>query len=375
MIYLNFFKKLNLGNLFKALICSFLNLLILLIIYIFITKFSQGFVIPLDLYMKTDAASFVVNILIFHFLLSFLALIMTLYPTYIFAFLFERGKKKYYSSDKKGLIFYKYTEENVRLHFSLAGKYSFHYNQLQQTFSNISGTHNLMYSNGFDIQVNSESLDLETFGVRYPKELFIKYTNSSNDALKKFAKKIAEGKSTLISNQWKNIDYPTYQIIQQIIHCQYKGDLKDLFLLSKSIELLVRTCEAHNTITSNKSRFIHSKLDKEKVMDVKELINTNLESPPSISEIAKIVGLNEYKLKGGFKEIFGMTIFGYVREERLSLAYRYLVDTEKSIAIIADQLGYSSPQHFSNAFKKKFKKTPLSVRKNSGDVNVYAHNQ
>ena len=38
---------------------------------------------------------------------------MTLYPTYIFAFLFERGKKKYYSSDKKGLIFYKYTEENA----------------------------------------------------------------------------------------------------------------------------------------------------------------------------------------------------------------------------------------------------------------------
>jgi len=256
-------------------------------------------------------------------------------------------------------------DDSVRLHFSLTGQYSFHYNQLQQTFSNLTGTHNLMYSNGFDIQVSNESLDLETFGIRYPKELFVKYTNSSNDALKKFANNIVEGKSTLISDEWKNIDYPSYQIIQQIIHCQYKDDLKDLFLLSKSIELLVRTCEAHNTLASNKSRFIHSKLDKEKIIDVKELINTNLESPPSISEIAKIVGLNEYKLKGGFKEIFGMTIFGYVREERLSLAYQYLVDTEKSIASISDQLGYSSPQHFSNAFKKKFQETPLSERNNS----------
>ena len=110
MKYLVPFKKPNLGNLFKALLCSVLNLLILLIIYLFITKFSQGFVIPLDLYMRTDFPSFALNIVIFHFLLSFLALIMTLYPTYIFAFLFERGKKKYYSSDKKGLIFYKYTQ-------------------------------------------------------------------------------------------------------------------------------------------------------------------------------------------------------------------------------------------------------------------------
>ncbi len=109
---INYLSKIKLGNLFKALICSSLNLVILAIIILFITKFSQGFVIPLDLYMKTNPSAFVFNIVTFHFLLSFLALIMTLYPTYIFAFLFERGKAKSYNSKNFGLIYYKYSEPN-----------------------------------------------------------------------------------------------------------------------------------------------------------------------------------------------------------------------------------------------------------------------
>lgn len=111
--FLDFISSINLGNFFKAIFCSALNLLILAIIYLFISKFSQGFVIPIDLYMKTDPASFVVNIVMFHFLLSFLALIMTLYPTYIFAFFFEDETKKFYTSTRLGLIYYDYHEKNT----------------------------------------------------------------------------------------------------------------------------------------------------------------------------------------------------------------------------------------------------------------------
>ena len=86
--------------------------------------------------------------------------------------------------------------------------------------------------------------------------------------------------------------------------------------------------------------------------------------PPNLSEIAGTVGLNEYKLKRGFKKIFKTTVFGYLTQQRLHLAHQYLRDTEKTAAEISFDLGYASPQHFNNAFKKKFGITPYSVRNN-----------
>lgn len=255
-------------------------------------------------------------------------------------------------------------DEMVRLHFGMEGNYSFTHNQLQKTFIKVGGRHNLMYSKGFDIEVSNESMQLETFGIQFPKELFLNYTQSSNDLLKRFSENILAGKSVLLSEDWKQTDYPTLQVIREILDCKYEGDLKELFLLSKSIELLVIACEAHSQKTLANSKFINSSTDLEKIHAVKSLISDRLSNPPNLSEIAKAVGLNEYKLKGGFKEIFGTTIFGFLREERLLLGNQLLLDTRKSISEISEDLGYSSPQHFSNAFKKKFKHTPSSIRNN-----------
>jgi AraC-like DNA-binding protein len=77
-----------------------------------------------------------------------------------------------------------------------------------------------------------------------------------------------------------------------------------------------------------------------------------------------MVGLNEYKLKRGFKETFNTTVFGYLADQRLNLAQQYLRDTDKTAAEISAELGYCTPQHFNNAFKRKFGFTPYSVRNN-----------
>jgi len=51
-------------------------------------------------------------------------------------------------------------------------------------------------------------------------------------------------------------------------------------------------------------------------------------------------------------------------ERRWQLAEELLLEGDQSAAIISDQLGYASPQHFSNMFKKKFGQTPMAFRKN-----------
>ena len=255
-------------------------------------------------------------------------------------------------------------DDMVRFHFGMKGNYSFHYKQLNQSFHLIGGHHNIMYTKGFDIEVYNRTLEIETFGIDFPKELFIQFTQQANEPLQRFAQHIVEGKNTLISEHWGAIDPAIQQVIQQVVHCKYSGDLKKLFLLSKSIELLVLCADAYQVAESKKQAFIRNNTDKEKIIAVRDIINERLNDPPNLSQIAKMVGLNEYKLKRGFKEMFNTTVFGYLSDQRLHLAKQYLRDTQKTAAEIALDLGYATPQHFNNAFKKRFGCTPHSIRNN-----------
>src|SRR5476651_85449 len=233
----------------------------------------------------------------------------------------------------------------VRLHFGLKGDYLFEHKQLGKTYDLIGGHHNIMYSNGFDMVVRNKTLILETFGVQFPREHFVKFTQDANDALKRFAECVVSGKSAILSEKWGTVDPVIEQVINQIIYCKYTGELKKLFLLSKSIELLVLSAEACSAAENSKGVYLKSKTDKQKIIAVRDLINEKVTDPPNLSEIARTVGLNEYKLKRGFKETFNNTVFGYLTDQRLHLAHRYLRDTGKTAAEISYDLGYATPQH------------------------------
>jgi AraC family transcriptional activator of pyochelin receptor len=254
----------------------------------------------------------------------------------------------------------------VRLHIGLKGNYSFRYRQLDTTFDLIGGHHNLLYSKDFEMTVYNRTLELETFGVQFPRETFLKFTANATDLLKRFSERIINGEPVILTDDWGAVDPAIHQVVDQIIHHRYTGDLQRLFLLSKSIELLVccaESCEQASKAQSQ-TQFLKSNTDKEKILAARDLVNARIDTPPSLTEIARTIGLNEYKLKRGFKETFHTTVFGYLTAQRLHLARRYLLDTQKTAAEIAFELGYSTPQHFNNAFKKHFGHTPQSVRKN-----------
>lgn len=266
----------------------------------------------------------------------------------------------------KGFDASNHHDDVVRLHLGLRGNYSFYHKQLDQDYHLIGGHHNILYSRDFDMTVEPHTLELETFGVQFPRETFLRFTSNAGDLLKRFADDILQNKSTILSDQWGAVDPAIHQVVRQIIDHPYKGDLQQLFLLSKSIELLVLCAESCDQAGQQRTEYITNPTDKEKLNAVRELINQRLSAPPNLSEIARTVGLNEYKLKRGFKELFRTTVFGYLAEQRLLLARQYLQDTHKTAAEIAAELGYSTPQHFNNVFKKRFGSPPDSFRNGSG---------
>ena len=248
----------------------------------------------------------------------------------------------------------------VAMHFGLSGNYNFNYKQLNSYFELVGHHNNIMYSNGHEIEVFNKSKRIETFGINFTTDFFISIAQNGNDSLKKLSEKVFNKESAILSYNWKPNNFKIQQVINEILNCQFSNELKDLFLLSKSIELLVLQAELYELNASNK--FIKLNSDKEKLFEAKEILNQQIDCPPTISQLSKLVSLNEYKLKKGFKELFGTTVFGYIHHSRMILAKKLLLGTDKSAKEIAFETGYSSPQHFSKAFKKEFGKTPNSIR-------------
>ena len=88
-------------------------------------------------------------------------------------------------------------------------------------------------------------------------------------------------------------------------------------------------------------------------------------APPSIVELAKMVGLNRRKLTEGFKKVFGETVAGYALELRMRRGYQLLKERQLSVTEISERCGYEHPNSFNLAFRRRFGCSPSQVRKQS----------
>lgn len=253
--------------------------------------------------------------------------------------------------------------DDINLHFNLRGRYLLDYEQVGQTFDIAARQHNIMYSRGINVAMTNQDSEAEVFEVRFRKDVFLYLAEHGNPSLQRFAEDVLLGQGRVFSPQWAAMPSNIWQLIQQITHCQFEGGMKRLFLLSKSIELLVLQAEFIYAEQEKPQVSSINRTDREKLIAAKRFVEKRLHHPPSLAEVAKAVALNEYKLKKGFKELFQQTVYGYLTQLRLEKAYELLQAGELTASEIAFELGYSSPQHFHTAFKKKFGAAPKSIKK------------
>ncbi len=105
-----------------------------------------------------------------------------------------------------------------------------------------------------------------------------------------------------------------------------------------------------------------SSADIERVRRARSLMLESIEDPPSLVELAHTVGLNEFKLKAGFRQAFGTTVGSELQRARLEAARRILTESTMNIAAAAVRVGYSNPGDFSAVFKRRFGLTPSNYR-------------
>ena len=92
------------------------------------------------------------------------------------------------------------------------------------------------------------------------------------------------------------------------------------------------------------------------------LIRSRLSEELTVTGIASELGSYEKKLSSLFREKTGMTVYAFLREERLKTARIWLGETSTSVREIAEQLGFQNAGNFATAFKSRFGVTPSSYR-------------
>lgn len=101
----------------------------------------------------------------------------------------------------------------------------------------------------------------------------------------------------------------------------------------------------------------------------KHFIAENYTDKISISELAATVGYSADRFRHLFTNQYGISPQGYLIQVRLENAKRLLETSDKSCTEIAYMCGFSDSGQMSKMIKEKYKKTPLSVRRDSSHLN------
>ncbi len=243
----------------------------------------------------------------------------------------------------------------IQFFFCLKGGLTFHFNQGRYLQTLTSGKAFLFYNpdrempHQISLEVSTELL-LLCITVERLHELFIEdsselhFLDSENINKKFYAERpIPAGLGLVLSQFFNGNMVPSNQ---------------KLYYTGKTFELLSLFFNQEETGDPESCPFLLDEANVERIRQAKRIIIDRMQSPPSLKELAREVGLNEYQLKVGFKNIYGSPVFQFLTDYKMVHA-RKLLDTQGyKVNEVGFMVGYSNPSHFIAAFKRKFGTTP-----------------
>ncbi|MFW2599988.1 helix-turn-helix domain-containing protein [Aliarcobacter butzleri] len=149
-------------------------------------------------------------------------------------------------------------------------------------------------------------------------------------------------------------------LLNDILNCSLVGELANIYKQGKIFELLSLEI---SKLQKNEDDIFLDDYDRSAILKAKEILLDNIQNPPSIVGLAKMVHLSEVKLKRGFKQIYKTSPYQLLVSHKMNLAKNMLESGEYNINEIALQVGYKFANNFTNAFYKEFKIRPKDILK------------
>ena len=151
---------------------------------------------------------------------------------------------------------------------------------------------------------------------------------------------------------------PLMIAVDQVFSLPIAESLRTLYLRGKVMEILGLYFHQEREAAKDACPFLQDEGQAEKIRQARRYLEAHMAQPPTLPELARAVGLNEYHLKAGFKNLYATTVHRYLTDYRLEQARKLLLSGQCRVNEASDQVGYANPSHFIAAFRKKYGMTP-----------------
>ncbi|CAL2103338.1 AraC family transcriptional regulator [Tenacibaculum sp. 190130A14a] len=243
----------------------------------------------------------------------------------------------------------------IQLHFCIKGKSSFLFNNGNYTFDVLDKHSILLYNPQQKLPINLE-LQPKTQIVSLVISIKKFHSLFSNEAA--FIPFLSEDNRNRKYYEDATIKPTELVVLQQLINANINSSLKNLYVKGKIYELLSLYFQKDEMYEGEYCPFLVDERDVLKIRKAKDIIIAQMTEPPTLQELANEVGLNLKKLKEGFKQIYGDTVYSFLFDYKMEHARKLLESNQLNVNEVGLQVGYSTSSHFIAAFKKKFGTTP-----------------
>lgn len=243
----------------------------------------------------------------------------------------------------------------IQIHFCLRGNSKFLFNEGGYTFDVLDNRSILLYNPQRTLPINLEIqpkttlvsllISIEKFHSLFSKESgYIPFLSDENSHRKFYDD--TEIKATVA------------MVLHQIINSNINNSIRELYVKGKIYELLSLHFQKEENTDGEYCPFLVDEQNVLKIRKAKDIIISRMAEPPSLQELALEIGLNLKKLKEGFKQIYGDTVYSFLFDYKMEHARKLLESNQYNVNEVGSQVGYSTASHFIAAFKKKFGTTP-----------------
>lgn len=147
-------------------------------------------------------------------------------------------------------------------------------------------------------------------------------------------------------------------VLSQLFHFNLHQSIKNLYFKGKIYELLSLYFNRAEDTNTESCPFLVDEENVIKIRKAKDIVIANMAEPPGLQELADQVGINLKKLKMGFRQIYGDSVYSFLFDYKMDYARKLLDSGSYNVNEVGLKIGYSTASHFIAAFKKKFGTTP-----------------
>ncbi|MGB5942272.1 MAG: AraC family transcriptional regulator [Leeuwenhoekiella sp.] len=147
-------------------------------------------------------------------------------------------------------------------------------------------------------------------------------------------------------------------VLNQLLNFNLHPSVKSLYFKGKAYELISLYFNRPADADVEQCPFLVDEDNVTKIKKAKEIVLSRLTEPPTLQELADEIGLSINKLKAGFKQIYGDSVFSFLFDYKMEVARQLLASGSHNVNEVGLKVGYSTASHFISAFKKQFGTTP-----------------